>query len=155
MSFLKSPTVSLSQTGSTGCRLKKDTGTFSPERVSDFISRLVVSTEPAKRYSPVTALIGPNRVRAWKRLLRLQMNLLSPQPHKEDDWVPTEVSSHLPRHRPSLTGQCRMGLHHTGKRCENSAEVSEEPKGGGGGADHKDQDTGMNQTLVLTGYETL
>ena len=32
---------------------------------------------------------------------------------------------------------------------------NEELKGGGGGADHKDQNIGMKQTVVLTGYEAL
>lgn len=117
----------------------------------------VVSTEPAKRYSPVTALIGPNRGGSPEGITQAsKMNLLSPQPHKRK--MTGCLRKFLPPPKaPAFSNRAVSGWAST--TLENAVRTqlrsSEEPKGGGGGADHKDQDTGMNQTLVLTGYETL
>lgn len=117
----------------------------------------VVSTEPAKRCSPVIALIGPNRGGSPEGITQAsKMNLLSPQPHKR------KMTGCLRKFLPppkALAFSTRAVSGRASTTLENAVRTqlrsNEEPKGGGGGADHKDQDTGMNQTLVLTGYETL
>lgn len=131
-------------------------GTFSPERVSDFISRLRSQHRASKGCSPVIALIGPNRGGSPEGTTQAsKMNLLSPQPHKRMTGC---LRKFLPPPK-ALAFSTRAVSGRASTTLENAVRTqlrsNEEPKGGGGGADHKDQDTGMNQTLVLTGYETL
>ena len=117
----------------------------------------VVSTEPAKRCSPVMALIRPYVGGSTEGITQAsKMNLLSPQPHK------TKMTGCLRKFLPppkALAFSTRAVSGRASTTLETAVRIqlrsNEEPNGGGGGTDHKDQDIGMKQTLVLTGYEAL
>ena len=117
----------------------------------------VVSAKPTKRCSPVMALIGPNMGGSQEGITQAsKMNLLSPQPHKRK--MIGCLQKFLPPPK-ALAFSTRAVSRRASTTLESAVRTqlrsNEEPKVGGGGADHKDQDIGMKQSLVLTGYETL
>ena len=100
-------------------------GTFSPEGVSDFISCLRSQRKASKK---MQSCDGPDRAKhGWepgRDYSGFKNESAEPTAsQEEDDRVPTEVPPTSQSTGLLHQGSVQTGLHHTGKRCENSAEV--------------------------------
>lgn len=131
-------------------------GTFSPERVSDFISCLrsqrKATKEMQSRDGPDRAKHGWEPGRDYSGFKNESAEPTASQ--EEDDRVPTEVPPTCQSTGLLHQGSVRRASTTLESAVRTQLRSNEEPKGGGG-ADHKDQDIGMKRSLVLTGYETL